>query len=661
MHAPQVSTTDRTDYRSDIDGLRAIAVLSVLAYHYGLTLPGWLQIPGGFTGVDVFFVISGFLITSILQSEIAAGQFSVLGFYTRRIRRIVPALLVMLGAVLLAGKFLLMPGDYSALAGSADYATFGLSNFFFLGHTGYFDQSAGLLPLLHTWSLAVEEQFYVVWPIALFALLRGRSRNELAVIVGFIVVVAGGFIESLIWFDQDPKAAFFLATPRAWELALGAALVFLQPLSRVRGEVATVFGLTLIGAGFWTTTAASFPGFKALYPCVGAALIIWPRRAATMSGKWLSYLSPIGLISYSLYLWHWPVWVLFRVYINGGMPRIRETLALALLSLAIATLSYFFVERPLRKPRWRPVLQVALGLTACFLVFGAATYIEHAEGFPERVSKNAVAMRSREAMWNWTCPETVTLEGNNYCAFGGPWQTSRKGILWGDSHAQHLAPIIDAVAKQQGISFILDDVCPAALGDHVHRQWNDQPKYQALCSSRRAETLNILNQQDVEFVVLAAAWSTLATDNLYADDLRQSQDKTALMISGVADAIAQIKRLGRKIIIVTNMTGPGTILTDCVISSESRILRRGCSDDQIKIDANEKRAILGPIDRALAALVQPGVTLVRPIDKMCGEIECVSRVNGEFIWMDYSHVRRNLMPATDLALAKMLGFDTAIK
>jgi peptidoglycan/LPS O-acetylase OafA/YrhL len=190
-------------YRADIDGLRAVAVLSVMAFHYGLALPG------GFTGVDVFFVISGFLITQQLAAEIAVGNFSILGFYDRRIRRIVPALLVMLAVTLFAGKVLLMPGDYKALGMSAATAAFGISNFFFLNHTGYFDRAADLMPLLHTWSLAVEEQFYVVWPPLLLLIAAGRRRIDTAAIIGAIVIV--GFGASLVWLDVDPKAAFFMA------------------------------------------------------------------------------------------------------------------------------------------------------------------------------------------------------------------------------------------------------------------------------------------------------------------------------------------------------------------------------------------------------------------------------------------------------------------
>jgi peptidoglycan/LPS O-acetylase OafA/YrhL len=210
----RVEAAAKAIYRPDIDGLRAIAVLSVLAYHYRTPFPNFSLI-GGFTGVDVFFVISGFLITQILANEIKGGTFSVFAFYDRRIRRIAPALLVVLATTLLAGKFLLMPGDYKSLAASTATAVFGTSNFYFLFNTGYFDQVADLMPLLHTWSLAVEEQFYIVWPLLLPFLVGGRRSIYTAAMI--VVLVVLGLGASLIWFAIGPKSAFYMTIPRAWE------------------------------------------------------------------------------------------------------------------------------------------------------------------------------------------------------------------------------------------------------------------------------------------------------------------------------------------------------------------------------------------------------------------------------------------------------------
>ncbi|MCS3894588.1 peptidoglycan/LPS O-acetylase OafA/YrhL [Bradyrhizobium japonicum USDA 38] len=221
--------------------MRAIAVLSVLAFHYGASLPG------GFTGLDVFFVISGFLVTQTLAAEIAAGTFSVLGFYDRRMRRILPTLLTM-ALVLLAGRFLLMPGDYATQATSTAGAAFGVSNFYFLNLTGYFDRAADVQPLLHTWPLAIEEQFYVVWLLLLLGLTKIGARLALAAILA--IVVAIGCATSIAYFGIEPKSAFYMALPRAWEHGLGVLLAFLPALPRLIGELTAVAGLALVATGF---------------------------------------------------------------------------------------------------------------------------------------------------------------------------------------------------------------------------------------------------------------------------------------------------------------------------------------------------------------------------------------------------------------------------
>lgn len=660
MHAPQVPLIARTEYRADIDGLRAVAVLSVLAYHYSAPFP-WPLLPGGFTGVDVFFVISGFLITSKLSDDIRSGTFSILGFYDRRIRRILPALIVMLAVTLLAGKFLLMPGDYKALSGSTAAAAFGVSNFFFLSNTGYFDQASNLMPLLHTWSLAVEEQFYVVWPVLLYGIASAvRRKIDIAALLAGLTIV--GFACSLLWFDADPKSAFFMALPRAWELILGALLVFLPMLPRALGAMAVVAGLALIGAGFAFTSAEAFPGSDALYPCIGAALVIWPRREPVTIAHWLGRLAPIGLISYSLYLWHWPVWVLFRIYTNNGLPRIREALALAVVSIVLAVLSYRFVEKPLRKKRLRPSRSVLVGFASCTLMFLGATFAGNSSEPTVNMAQSAYPLRSREVMWNWKCPDKTNLEGRSFCVIGAPWNSaSTKGILWGDSHAQHLEPIIDTIARERGISFIVQDTCPAAFGGHIHRRWLEAPDYKDTCVKRRNQVLNILASNKIRYVVLAGAWTTLSTVDLYADDGRAG-DRATLIGSGLRDILPLLSSSGRKTIVVADMTGPGTMMVDCVVATETKATTTAqCPDAAFHISRQEREFVLRSMADRLGSLASPDVTVIQPLEAMCKESECLTRINGEFLWMDYSHIRRNLLPETDRELAYILGFDAMLR
>ena len=412
-----------------------------------------------------------------------------------------------------------------------------------------------------------------------------------------------------------------------------------------------------------TIDAASFPGTSALLPCLGAALVIWPRQAETTSGRALGVLAPVGLISYSLYLWHWPVWVSFRIYINGAEPRIREALALAVISIMVSTLSYLFVERPLRKPRMPSKNNVAAGIAASFAIFCMSMFIVRANGLPDRVSAEAYAMRSREAMWGWPCREHVKLGDRDYCGFGAPWATSpRKGLLWGDSHAQHLAPIVDLLARRAGISFIMEDRCPAILGDHVVRRWLEVPHYQTDCAAARKASLRLLGGPDIDYVIIAAAWTTLATNDLYSDRADDPVDHQALIVQGLRNLLAQIQRPGRTTAVVANMTGPGLILTECAIATDAGLVRRQCPDNTMRIDSVGKRAMLAASDDALAsAAAANGAVVIRPTDGMCGPLECLTRVNGEFIWMDYSHLRRNLSAATDLTLGERLGFGALLR
>lgn len=642
-----------TGYRPDIDGLRAVAVLSVLAFHYGFTLPG------GFTGVDVFFVISGFLITSRLRDDLAAGAFSVLGFYDRRVRRILPALLVMLAATLFAGKFLLIPSEYKSLADSAATAAFGVSNFYFRSHTGYFDLHADLMPLIHTWSLGVEEQFYVVWPLLLFVVASGRSRIFTAAAVAAMVVI--GFGASLIWFRIDPKSAFYMAAPRAWELALGAALVFLPALSRTIGEIATALGVALICAAFLMLSAESFPGSSALLPCIGAAMVIWPRRSQTTLAGWLGHLNPIGLISYSLYLWHWPLWVMFRIYNNNKAPRPGEALVLALVAVLVAALSYWFVERPFRTRRWQPAQNVWAGLAACMLIFCGSMYIDSSDGLPARVPREAYADRSLEAMWAWPCKEVpLSPGGKPYCVFGARWgDGAEKAVLWGDSHAEHMAPLLNPGATRANVAVALYTRCPAAVGTAVLGA-GIETTYNEECETSRAALFALLAQQpEIKTVILSAAWPALINRLKGTGALSQVTSKEELLEIALTDVINRLSALNRKIVLVATIPRWSYwYYVPCALYAKV-LLRRPCGEQETDLKRSQyletHAANLRVFQRIAAA--HPSVQLIVPGDAMCPAENCITELDGEDLYRDNNHFRRNLRETTYVDLARLLGLD----
>jgi peptidoglycan/LPS O-acetylase OafA/YrhL len=643
-----------SDYRKDIDGLRAVAVLSVLVYHYGESFP-FALLPGGFTGVDVFFVISGFLITSQLATEIEGGEFSLLKFYDRRLRRIMPALIVMLLASILVGKFMLLPGDYRDLAASAVTAAFGASNFYFLSNTGYFDQPAEMMPLLHTWSLGVEEQFYLVWPVLLYLIAKGRPRHNIAAILATLMVV--GFAIGVFWFNGDPKGAFFLALPRAWELAIGALLVFLPQLPRRLGETAAILGLALIGFGLLTVSATNFPGSAALYPCLGAALVVWPRRANTVSGFALGIFNPIGKISYSLYLWHWPVWVFFRVYINNGSPRIGEALALTALSIALAWLSWRFVEQPFRKPRWQPSTSVWAGLFASCVVLCVGGYVDSSDGIVARIPPDAYAMRSLDAMWQWPCGDQKSVAGLDVtCVFGADWNRApTKAILWGDSHAEHLAPLIEKSALDAGASVALYRSCPAILDGLVKTFRPDLPGYNEACgSAREAAIATLAAHPEINLVILSASWQILS-ETIYVKSTAEMKQEIGASVVGQAlqHTIEAIARAGRRIVVVSVIPGAVGDPVPCAVAS--MLLRRDCPAHSNTLSVVQNAAVNGPIDRQISSL--SGAEIVIPSRHMCTKDYCLMELDGEFLHRDASHIRRNLSQRTRDDLAKLIGLS----
>jgi len=334
-------------YRADIDGLRSLAIVPIVLFHAGFPL-----FSGGFVGVDIFFVISGYLITSIIAKEIANGQFDLWRFYERRIRRIFPALIVMLLVCSVAGWLLLFPLDLQAFGQSMVASTGFVANISFWLQSGYFDTASDLKPLLHTWSLAVEEQFYLFFPLVL--LVANSTNRNPRVIVWTLLLLS--FALSLFGVSRDPDAAFYLIPTRAWELLIGSVLA-LKAVPVISNHTVR-HGLALVGLGliavpvFVYTSQTPFPGLSALWPCLGSALIIW-TGGAQRNPTWVArmLMQPavvlVGLMSYSLYLWHWPIMV-FSHHWFLEKPDVWSKIVLVLASVLAAFTSWVLVEKPAR-------------------------------------------------------------------------------------------------------------------------------------------------------------------------------------------------------------------------------------------------------------------------------------------------------------------------
>ncbi|MDC0295137.1 acyltransferase, partial [bacterium] len=441
-------------YRPEIDGLRAISVIGVVLFHLELGFPG------GFVGVDVFFVISGYLITGILLRQLGEDRFSLMEFWARRVRRIVPAAMVMVVGALLIGAFLQTPERYASLARSAMAHVLMASNCYFTRDQGYFAEKSDHEPLLHTWSLSVEEQFYLIFPlIVCFVWKRAPQRLALVFTSAALISFSWSWIEVV----SNPKWAFFLLPARGWELLVGALLAILpQKTMRSLGDEAWAgLGLVLVLAPmFFFDRQTAFPGPGALAPVLGAALLIW-TGGSTKIGKLLGWraLVKIGLISYSLYLWHWP----FVVFAREMVIELTLTWKISLLvaSLLAGYSSWRWVEMPSRSGLLLATRRRSLifGLTSAVTLFVIAFSIKASGGFPSRLPAELRLIIS-DITWNGA---EYTSAKSEAMPIGFQDDGPVDFVLWGDSHGASAAPAVNAVAtdfKLKGHAYLNNGTPP---------------------------------------------------------------------------------------------------------------------------------------------------------------------------------------------------------
>lgn len=505
------------EYRRDVDGLRGLAVTAVVLFHAHV-----FPFTGGYVGVDVFFVISGYLITSIILGDFGEGQFTFTKFYGRRARRILPALMLMLVVVTIPCMVLLLPDELVKYGQNLIESVFFSLNIFLWRDMGYFDLTANQRPLLHLWSLAVEEQFYVLWPLLLWVMHRLKARAYIGVAV--IAILVASLALSQWTTVHAPGAAFYLSPSRAWELMLGAALSLpaAMPLrSRLLAETAAACGLALIGyAIFAFDSATQFPGLNALFPCVGTALIIQAGKDQRTVVSSLFASRPfvaVGLISYSLYLWHWPLFSLAHLYFDRDLLW-TETTAIIALSVIMATLSWWFVEQPIRRSFKRPQTSLMVGAASMAVVSLGALLLIHSGGLPGRLPPEALrsidrSQRATALEAHCQAPEGYGLSPVQGCLFGTHRADDNyNAILWGDSHANALQPALEQIARRNGLTFreMVKSACPPLLDVKYAMQstFNEVPNILEGCMAYNAAVLEAIEHTPgLKLVVLTARWS----------------------------------------------------------------------------------------------------------------------------------------------------------
>ncbi len=654
---------NESSYRSDVDGLRAVAVSLVIFYHLGFGL-----FPGGFIGVDIFFVISGFIITRLILRDAENQNFSLLDFYARRFRRILPALISVITFTLAFGYWFLFPDDYLDLAKSAVFSAFSIPNLFFFWNTGYFDQDAELMPLLHLWSLGIEEQFYLVWP-GLILLLARRSPSALTYIL--IILIGASFSASVLELGSDPKAAFFLPHFRVWELSLGA-LIAVLPIrlsSKLSAITISSLGLVLIIApALLLSSTSKFPGFAAIAPTVGTALVIISGNKNRHGLNIVLSTRPfvlVGLLSYSLYLWHWPVIVFWRHYFNGRNFTPTEGGVILVITCILAFISWRWIETPVRMGRLSRKNSFAFGFSGLLTLVILGTSIIISQGVKSRFSSQVGQLLSRHEMWwKWKCPysdtgPTVeTFLGRAECVFGEQWDGSqRKAVLWGNSHAEHLTPIFEVAAKETGTSVALwpASCLPFVSKDGIRMMWNGDPILMSeRCGLARDKFIEKLDAHpEISRVILSANWAAADGRLFRTNPDERFSISMDLLREGLQDLVNRVTKPGRKIIILGDIPYNGLDLRACFLAESAPLFRARCPEGD-KILRSQFERYNKSADEAISSIKGAEVVLLG--ERMCGEVYCDSQINGESLYRDNDHWRRNLSSKTAEALSERLRF-----
>lgn len=619
--------TGAADWRSDIDALRAIAVGLVLLYHFGIG-----PFPGGFIGVDIFFVISGYLITGILARQLDAGRFGFADFYARRIRRILPALCMVVLATLAAATAILLPSDFRRFALSALAALFSVSNIFYWRGSGYFGPAPQLEPLLHSWSLGVEEQFYLVLPLLMWGAVRllPAARRHLWLFLLFAsIALASLILAEFAVRSGKAGPAFFLMPTRMWELLAGSLLalgIIPPPARRAIASAAAILGLAMIlVAATRFHSAMAFPGLSAALPVGGTALMIWAGGRDHLLIRPLTVRPMLftGLISYSLYLWHWPLLALSR-YVHVDPLLWHQRLGLLALSVLLAWAGWRWVEQPLRHGANRTRLVIGGFLATAAIVVAALLLVPRADRFsPEVVRMNA----SAGSMWRCGVSEYLPLGQYYGCPLNLPDRAPASAtlVLWGDSHAQMYVPAVLPALEQAGTTGLLvpQNGCAPVGGS------NRGP----VCARiGRANLDAILALPKVKTVVLGLYWQNYLSG--LTDQSGRVDGRT--LFQELEATIASLRARGITVMLI----GPTAVPGYDVASEWSRAMAFGREIDRPRaLDrAAFDQQTPGVADFLRRMETAHGVIVIDMAERLCSAQSCPFIVDGRALHGDGNHL-----------------------
>lgn len=639
-------------YRKDIDGFRTIAVLLVILNHAGFTF-----FSGGFVGVDVFFVISGFLITAIIAPKIADKTFSFAWFLSRRIKRLMPVLLFIVFVTAAVFTAFMLPQDLMRFYRSIIWVVlYGANIFFWREHGGYFDGGSQEAPLLHTWSLAVEEQYYLLWPLLLLAMIRLFGLKITVWLSIVICVVATVFSQ---WGTQVTiGAAYYLLPTRFFELLVGSCLALawnhLPKPKILVAHVCSIVGIVLIvGSAILLNKYHSFPGYNALYPVLGTALLIYSQGGIVNQLFSLKPFVFTGNISYSLYLWHWPVFVVFHY------TALEFNLSMQLLSIAVvyvlSVLSYYYIEQPCRTAKissFKPVALTMYAIPSSALIAFALIGIQQ-QGFSNRFDSTVVmqeqAVNSFANESRPLCHASLRNSAdlpNESCTFGDK-TTPPKLFVFGDSHANHIVPFLDVLTKDAnmtGQDYTLDRCLPI-----TNVSWGSNQFKANQCIARNNQALEHIKAQNFDYVVIAASWPEIATKRIVG--ATDNSEKRRILLSNLVSMLTEITNTGA----IPVMIADTPVLQG---KSPKCVIKKQLYNDALNCDISPNKNQLFAELAQVAKRQFKQLLVIEPQQVMCNNGNCKIELNNIPLYRDEDHL--NEVGASTMALEYIALFGNPL-
>lgn len=648
------------DYRQDIDGLRAVAVLIVIAFH---AFPFW--IPGGFIGVDVFFVISGYLITTLIMQRLEYKKFSYREFYASRARRLFPSLIIVLLACQIFGWFALLADEYKVLGKHIASSVIFTPNFVFWSESGYFDYAAASKPLLHLWSLGIEAQFYLLWPLIIWISLK-RNLSLLKVIIGMLL---GSLLLNLLIVETDVSAAFFSPLTRIWELLSGCLLalmandkatkfkIFKEKLASTRmvEHGLALAGLLLLAYGmFFFDQDLLFPGVWALVPVTGTVLIILAGKNSWLNHRILSnrFLVGIGLISFPLYLWHWPL-LSFATILEGTKPSEPIRMALVITAFLLAALTYYFVERPIRFGRHaRSKTWLAI---AAMIIVGSLGWLTYTlDGFKERISHKEVAAQLADLNFDlpestgWYCEDLK--HDSPRCHSTGP---DPSVVVIGDSHALMIYSALRERFKAKGQDIGLyggSDGCPPLLNVIIQDQGGDPRN----CLKKGSLAIQrIILDPAIREVILTSRGPMYTTAKGFGDvesdqfgswvlhlqgEEPQARDNESVFSIGLSQTLDALLAAGKKVTFLHDVPELGFDIRRCASFRPLSFVKKNaetCSVSRTIVE-ERTRSFRVMVDKLLAQ--RHDVKVIDLAEALCDKDWCHGSKDGVLLYIDDDHL-----------------------